>query len=109
MSNVTRREKIESLLEGNPGDQFLRYCLAMELVKEGALERSLELFRGLMSDTPAHVPSFHMAARQLVQAGRTREARETLCQGIELARGSGETHAAGEMGELLASLGELGE
>jgi hypothetical protein len=46
-----------------------------------------------------------MAGRQLVALGRIEEARRALREGIEEARRQGNTHAAGEMGELLMSLG----
>jgi hypothetical protein len=44
-----------------------------------------------------------------VKLDRIAEARGVLRTGIEIARQQGELHAAGEMGELLASLGALGE
>ena len=103
----SRREKIEAMLVGDPNDQFLRYHLAMELEKAGEHERSLETFRGLMRDAPPHVPSFFMAGQSLVKHGRTEEAREVLRNGIEAARTQGNAHAAGEMSELLASLGQM--
>ena len=53
------------------------------------------------------VPSFLMAAQHLSAQSKVDEAREVLRAGIEAAREQGEQHAAGEMSELLASLGEL--
>ena len=50
-----------------------------------------------------------MAARHLVARGKIDDARRALRDGIEVARAQGESHAAGEMSELLMSLGELGE
>ena len=46
----SRRARIESMLAGDPADQFLRYSLAMELEKEGDNERSLAGLRELQSD-----------------------------------------------------------
>lgn len=106
---MSRREKIEALLAADPGDQFLRYSLAMELDKEGNHERSLEQFSGLMRDATPYVPAFFMAAQQLVRLSRIAEARTALREGIEHARASGNSHAAGEMSEFLASLGSFGE
>jgi|SRR6185295_6995261 len=109
MTAPTRRQKIEAMLVDEPRDQFLRYCLAMELDKEGDHEHSLEQFRGLMHDEKPYVAAFFMAAQQLARLGRTTEARDALRPGIEQARAQGESHAAGEMAEFLASLGALGE
>jgi predicted Zn-dependent protease len=105
----TRREKIEAMLKLEPQDQFLRYGLASEYDNEERHDESLALFQGLMADQPPHVASFLRGAQLLVKLDRIAEARTVLRDGIEIARRQGEAHAAGEMGELLASLGTLGE
>src|SRR4051794_20266160 len=97
----SRRERIEAMLADDPIDTFLRYSLAMELEKEGRHDDSLERLRGLMQDDPKYVPSFFMAAQQLVTLNRIADARTALRDGIEEARQQGDLHAAGEMGELL--------
>lgn len=108
MTTPTRREKFEAMLADDPQDQFLRYALAMEYEKEGQHERSLEFLRGLMADDPPHVPSFFMAGQHLTKQERIEEARAVLRDGIEHARQQGNSHAAGEMSEFLAGLGEMG-
>lgn len=105
---MNRREKIEAMLADDPKDVFLRYSLAMELQREGRHEESLARFRELQSEDPPHVPAFFMAGQQLASLGRTDEARNALRSGIEQARAQGDTHAAGEMSEFLASLGSPG-
>jgi hypothetical protein len=109
MTAPTRREKIEAMLADDPSDQFLRYSLALELEKEDQHERSLTEFGGLMRANPPYVPAFFMAAQQLARLSRIAEARTALRDGIEHARAAGNSHAAGEMSEFLASLGALGE
>jgi thioredoxin-like negative regulator of GroEL len=104
---MTRRERIEAMLTEEPQDVFLRYGLAMELMKEERHEESLAGFRTLQTGDPPHVPAFFMAGQQLASLGRIDEAREALRSGIEQARLQGDAHAAGEMSEFLASLGEL--
>ncbi|MDG2382424.1 MAG: hypothetical protein P8N76_12210 [Pirellulaceae bacterium] len=101
----TRREKIEAMLADDPTDVFLRYSLAMEWAKEGENEASLLGLEQLMKESPPYVPAFFMAAQQLAGLSRVSEAREKLRDGIEQARQQGNTHAAGEMSEFLASLG----
>jgi hypothetical protein len=105
----SRRTRIEGLLASDPTDQFLRYSLAMELEKEGDHDRSLANFSELQKDTTPYVPAFFMAAQQLVKLNRIAEARDALRRGIEEARQQNNAHAAGEMSELLASLGSAGE
>jgi hypothetical protein len=105
----SRREKIEALLAQEPADQFLRYGLAIEYDNEGRFDESLGLFQGLASGQPPHVASFFRGAQLLLKLERVKEARGWLRDGIEVARGQGDAHAAGEMSELLASLGALGD
>ena len=109
MSTPSRREKIEAMLEEEPQDQFLRYSLACEYDNEDRSEESLALLQGLMSDSPPHVHAFLRGAQLLVKLGNIEEARAALRTGIEIARQQNELHAAGEMGELLASLGTMGQ
>lgn len=109
MTTQSRREKIEAMLLAEPRDTFLRYSLAMELEKEGKNEPSLAGLRELMCDSPPYVPAFFRAGQQLARLGQTEEARAALRSGIEAARTQGDSHAAGEMSEFLASLGRLGE
>jgi predicted Zn-dependent protease len=97
------------MLVDEPHDKLLRYGLALELEKTAEHDRSLELLRGLTKEQPPHVPAFFMAAQQLVRLGRVNEARTELREGIEAARVAGDQHAAGEMSEFLASLGQMGE
>jgi predicted RNA polymerase sigma factor len=109
MAPESRRTKIEAMLAEEPGDVFLRYSLALELDKEGVHEASLARLRELMAEEQPYVPAFFMAGQQFVRLGRNDEARAALRAGIDVARRQADHHAAGEMSELLASLGRLGE
>ncbi len=101
---MSRREKIEALLQDDPQDQFLRYSLAMELAKEDEHERSQALFAELRQDEMPYVPAFFMAAQKLVELDRSDEARQILTAGISTAESQADHHAAGEMREFLMTL-----
>ncbi len=105
----SRREKIEALLAREPADTFLRYGLAIEYDNEERFDDALARFEGLTKDRPPHVASIFRGAQLLVRLDRMGEARSWLRDGIEEARSQGDAHAAGEMSELLASLGSFGE
>ena len=106
---MSRREQIESMLQDDPSDTFLRYALAMEYDKEGQHDQALEGFAQLTKGDPPYVPAFFMAGQMLARLDRINESRDFLREGIEQARAQGDTHAAGEMSEFLASLGSFGE
>lgn len=107
--SLTRKEKIEAMLRDDPNDQFLRYSLAMELRKDPDVELCIPWFRGLMVDSQPYVAAFFMLGQHLVAQDRIEEARTVLRDGIEEARRQSNFHAAGEMSELLISLGGAGE
>jgi hypothetical protein len=101
---MSRREQLETMLADAPDDTFLRYALAMELENEEEHERSLELHRGLMNDSPPYVPSFFMSGQQLADLDRIDEAKQALTQGIIEADQQGDLHAVAEMRSFLESL-----
>ena len=101
---TSRREKIEAMLADEPNDKFLRYSLALELDKEGEIEKSLDMFRDLISDDPPYVPAYFMAAQQQARIANVDVAKSFLRDGIEQARSQGDLHAAGEMSEFLQNL-----
>ena len=109
MSGPSRREKIEAMLVDDPRDVFLRYGLAQEWFREGRHDTGLDILAELTRGEPPYVPAFFRSAQQLVDLGRIEEARERLRAGIDQARLQGNSHAAGEMSELLTSLGQISE
>jgi len=104
MSENTRRQQIESMLQDEPEDTFLQYALAMELDKEGEHELSLNWLETLTQHSPPYVPAFFMAGQQLARLDRSTEAQDWLNRGIAEAQQQGNLHAAGEMTEFLATL-----
>jgi predicted Zn-dependent protease len=104
---MSRLEKIESMLQEDPRDPFLRYTLAMEYRKLEQNDKSLKILTELAnSETPKYVAAFFMAAQQLVELDRLDEARTYLRDGIDEARKQNNLHAAAEMSELLSEIGK---
>ncbi len=101
---MTRREKLEAMLAGEPLDQLLRYMLAMELDKEGDNRLSLSYLGGLMDDAVPYVPAFLMAGQQLTRVDRIEEARAAFQRGIDAAHQQGDSHAFEELKRFLSEL-----
>ena len=102
---MSRVEKIQEMLSADPDSEMLQYMLAMEHRKEGDTDAALQVFEQLQQRDPPHVPSFFMAAQMLADDEQVEAARALLREGIEIARSQGDSHAAGEMGDLLMMLG----
>jgi len=102
--SATRMQKIEDMLAEQPDDPELHYMLAMEHSSQGDDAGAVRCFEKLFVVAPDYTPAYHMAGRALQRLDRIGEARTVLQKGIPIALARNETHAAGEMQELLESL-----
>ncbi len=101
----SRREQIESMLADEPNDPELRYMLAMEHISAGDDAQAVLCLQGLIEVAPNYPPAYHQGGRALQRLNRIAEARALLSQGIPIAQKQGNPHAAGEMMELMQTLG----
>jgi Flp pilus assembly protein TadD len=101
---TSRKEQIEAMLRDSPDDVELRYMLAMEHASAGDDAGAVAVFRDLITRAPDYPPAYHMGGRALQRLGRLDEARSLLADGIPRALKQGNSHAAGEMQELLDNL-----
>ena len=92
--------------QDEPDDIFLCFSLALLMEADGEWEASLNILQELARSTPPYVPAYQMAAQHLVKYGKPEDARRALREGIEEARRQNLSHAAGEMAELLVSIGD---
>ena len=101
---MSRRAKLESMLEDDPNDPFLHYAIASEFLSEGDREKGLARLTQMLEDFPDYVAGWFRRGQVLAELQRVDEAKAILTHGIEVARQVGDAHAAGEMTELLATL-----
>ncbi|MBV9670000.1 MAG: tetratricopeptide repeat protein [Acidobacteriales bacterium] len=92
---------LEEYLAANPSDSFARYGLAMEMVNAGQTESALGEFKRIVSDNPDYTAAYQMWAQTLIRSGNCEEAVPVLKAGIEIAKHTGNSHAAREMETLL--------
>jgi cytochrome c-type biogenesis protein CcmH/NrfG len=104
MTAKSRRQQIEEMLAAEPNDAELRYMLAMEHVSMGDDAGAVTCFEELIRRSGDYPPAYHQAARALARLGRITEATAMIQRGIPAALKKGDSHAAGEMQDLLASL-----
>lgn len=104
MNAKSRKQQIFDMLQNEPNDPELRYMLAMEHASEGDDVGAVRCFEELIAVAPGYAPGYHMGARALVRLNRIEDAKAILTRGIPQALAQGNSHAAGEMQELLDSL-----
>ncbi len=101
---MSRLEKLKQMLQETPQDSFLRYALALELVKAGESTSGLEALDSLIADDPDYVAAYFQKAQVLAEDEQTFLAREACQAGIVAAKRVGDAHAAGEMTAFLETL-----
>jgi tetratricopeptide (TPR) repeat protein len=85
---------LKSILDTKPEDNFARYGLAMEYVKEGRHADAVEEFRAIIARDPSFSYAYYHGGQALEKMGRLKEAKGIYAQGIEAA---GDAHARSEL------------
>jgi hypothetical protein len=76
-----RLEQLRSMLADEPGDLFLRYAIALEHKRMGAMEEAVHDLEGILRDEPRHVASYYQLAVMLADLDRPQEAIEVCDAG----------------------------
>jgi tetratricopeptide (TPR) repeat protein len=96
-------------LEEDPGDPFIRYAIALELMKLGNLQQAFQEFTHLISESPDYLPAYYMAG-QTAEALQNREmAIASYRNGMDVARKQNNQHALNELQTALELLDDNGD
>ena len=101
---MSRRVKLEQMLEKSPQDVFLNFGLAVELAKEGRTDEALAQFDRVLRLDPSYLTAHFQKGSTLIAVGRVPDARAALTAGITAAQTSGDLHAASKMQVLLDTI-----
>jgi predicted Zn-dependent protease len=104
MADSLRLRQLQEFLAELPGDPELRYAVAMELMSVGATDDAVRSFRELIVAAPTYVPTYLMLGQSLIRLNRDAEAKDVLRAGVAAAGKAGNSHAEGEIQQLLDSL-----
>lgn len=104
MSDTSRKEQLETMLQDDPNDPLLRYMLAMEHGSAGDHAEAVKCFEELLARTATYVPAYMQCGQALARLGRNSDARAIWQRGIVQAQQQGEEHAAGEMQGMIEGL-----
>lgn len=104
MTTVSRKQQLQTMLEDDPHDPFLRYALAMEIVAEGDTSGAIVQLKQLLAHSPEYVPGFLQVGQLLIKENRLDEARHMLKMGMQTAFKQADHHAYEEMEGILASI-----
>jgi uncharacterized protein HemY len=101
-----KRLRLEESLADDPSDQFLRYGLALQCLREGDRVEGRERLQALIADHPDEsVAAYQQLGQSYMESGDFDLARETFKTGILKANARNDWHAAGEMQGFLGQIG----
>lgn len=100
----SRLEALEKMVASGVDNPMAWYGLAMEYRGAKRFDDALRTFERTREKYPGYVAQYLMAAQMLHELARPAEARAWCEDGIAAARAARDSHAAGELEGLLASL-----
>lgn len=99
---MDRVAALRTLLKVDPTNDFVRYGLAQEFVKNGNDGEALKEFRRILEENPDYQAAYYHAGKVLERLGRIEEARSVYSQGIQTSLRTGDLHARSELEAALA-------
>jgi len=99
-----RLESLLQFLEKDPDDSFTRYAIALEHVSEGNIEKGIAYLEDLLGRDPGYVATYLQLGYLYTETERKEDALAILKRGIDIARQSGDMHAASEMQDAIDEL-----
>jgi len=100
-----KRLALEASLAEDPHDEFLRYGLAMQCLRDGDTDEGRERLKALITDRPDEsIAAYQQLGQSFAETDELEHARYWLELGIEKARRAGDSHAAHEMQGLFETL-----
>ena len=91
------------MLAQDPANTFVRYGLAMELIKSGQLDQAMTEFDTVLAADPTYGAAYFHGGQTLEKLGRLDAARDYYRRGVAKAR---DPHARSEIQSALDILGE---
>jgi Tfp pilus assembly protein PilF len=92
-----RLESLLKFLEKDTNDSFTRYAIALEYISLGDIEQGIMYLQDVIQRDPGYVTAYQQLGTVYADAGREEDAIDIFRRGIEIARMSGDLHAASEM------------
>lgn len=102
---MTRLEQLQKMLQKQPNDPFLLYCIGMEYKKSGDLPQALTFLDQTIAADQNYCYAYFQKGQVLEMQENPSVAKVVYQQGIDAATRAGDTHAASELRGAMEMLG----
>ncbi len=101
------RQKIRDLaasLKENPNDSFIKFALALELLKNNDVSKAKVLFESILKQDPDYLGVYYHLGKLYERTGRLSDAQQMFTDGLEIAKKQNNERTALELKEALESI-----
>lgn len=103
----SNRQKIRNLaasLRENPNDSFIKFALALELLKKDDVSKARVLFESILKQDPDYLGVYYHLGKLYEQNGRLEDAKKMFADGLEIAKKQNDERTALELNEALETI-----
>lgn len=101
------RQKIRDLaasLKENPNDSFIKFALALELLKKDDVSKARVLFESVLKQDPEYLGVYYHLGKLYENTGRLDDAHTMFSDGLKVARDQNDKRTELELMDALESL-----
>lgn len=101
------RQKIRDLaasLKENPNDSFIKFALALELLKQDDVSKAKVLFESILKQDPDYLGVYYHLGKLYQRTGRAEDAQTMFNDGLKVARKQNDKRTELELIDALESL-----
>lgn len=103
-SNNQKIRDLAASLKENPNDSFIKFALALELLKKDDVTKARILFESILKQDPDYVGVYYHLGKLYEQIGRPEDAQQMFTDGLGIARKQNDDRTTLELNEALESL-----
>lgn len=94
---MNRLEQLLQFHSENPGDPFIRYCLALEYDKNGNADEALRYFEELISTNEQYTATYYHLGKLYEKLKRKDDAEKIYSKGLQITQSLKDMHAYSEL------------
>jgi tetratricopeptide (TPR) repeat protein len=102
--NRAKIKKLAAFLKKNPNDSFSKFALALELLKNNQVEKSLKLFESIHRHDPEYLGVYYHLGKLYQSLNRFDDASKCFMEGVEVAENQNEQRTLSELKDALDEL-----
>ena len=103
-NSIQRIRDLAASLKENPNDSFIKFALALELLKKDDVSKARVLFESILKQDPDYLGVYYHLGKLYQQTGRLEDAKELFAAGLKIAERQKNERTAIELNEALETI-----